>query len=280
MTPRSPRVQLHWAALACALTLASCAAPSNFTSPAGPRYAGGGPTPPVAERTEVAASPRTLHVVTFNIKFARAIDPAVALLGHDARLKDADVLLLQEMDARGTQRIARALGMYYVYYPATLHPVTGRGFGPAILSRWPLLEDRKLILPHRARFSRTERIAVAATVDFPGWPIRVYSVHVATGVELGPQSRRDQVQALLADADGPYPRVVVGGDFNSWGLGRLFAEHGYAWPTRDLGRTTPFADIDHIFLRGLTLRDAQSVGKVAENMDASDHDPVWVDLQF
>ncbi len=276
MATRSPRPWILLPALAGTLWLASCAAPLNFTSPAGPRYAGcAGPPGSIAP-----AGPATIHVVTFNIKFAAAIDPAITLLERAPELRTADVILLQEMDAPGVRRIAGALGMCYVYYPATVHPATGRDFGPAILARWPMTDYRKLVLPHRARFNRTERVAVGATIDVGGQPIRVYSVHVATGIELGPGSRRDQVRALLADADSGYTRVIVGGDLNAWGLGRVFEQDGYAWPTRALGHTTRFGDVDHIFLRGLALCDAGSVGKVTDNLDASDHDPVWVNLRL
>jgi len=285
MGPRSLRRSILLLLFAGAIALSSCAVPLNLTDPAGPRYVGCAAPAIEPEAIDPALggeargpSADVLRVVTFNIKLAEAIDPAIMLLGHAAELRTADLLLLQEMDAQGVRRIADARGMCYVYYPATVHPATGRYFGPAILSRWPLREDRKLVLPHRARFNREARIAVTATVEVRGQPIRIYSVHVATRMELSPSSRRDQIRTLLADADGSYPRVIIGGDLNWHELGRLFVEHGYAWPTQDLGWTARFGDVDHIFVRGLALRPGVSVGKVRDNLDSSDHDPVWVEL--
>ena len=107
-----------------------------------------------------------------------------------------------------------------------------------------------------------------------GVPVRVYSVHLGTIVEITPAKRRDQVAAILADADR-FERVVVIGDLNSWAVGTLFEERGFLWLTRGEGRTFgPFA-WDHIFLRGLRPRPADATGVVRNNLRASDHKPVW-----
>jgi endonuclease/exonuclease/phosphatase family metal-dependent hydrolase len=267
---------------AAAAALSSCAAPLNFEHPGGPRWSaylapGAAPQGPLSDAGPITTpAPATkLRVVTFNIKFSREIPKAIRLLREDPALHPADLVLLQEMDQDGVRQIAAALGMGFVYYPATVHPLTGRLFGNAILSRWPLSDDRKLVLPHLGRFGKTQRIAVAATMDVAGQPVRVYSVHIATGVEVSPSGRRDQVRALLADADGPFDRVIVGGDLNAKGLGKLFAEHGYAWPTEDIGWTSALSATDHIFLRGVGVEPTLGVGKVADNLGASDHLPVW-----
>ena len=54
---------------------------------------------------------------------------------------DADVLLLQEMDAEGTRRVAAALGLSWVYRPAIHHRVTGRDFGEPALAERHLTEQ-------------------------------------------------------------------------------------------------------------------------------------------
>ncbi len=292
---RKPRGLLILGLLALSAALVgACAAPLNFTDAAGPRYAGCCPAParpaPASGLHANVSSPLAseLRVVTFNIKYGERIAEAGELLEHAPDLKGADFVFLQEMDAAGVRRLAARLGMCYVYYPATVHPKTRRLFGPAILSRWPLSGDHKVILPHLGRFGRTERIAVGATASVRGLPIRVYSVHVATGIEVGPGGRRDQIGALLADASSRrYRRVIIGGDLNAKGLGKLVADGGYEWPTRDLGRTSQFADVDHIFVRGLEVRSGLAVGdmkvalaagKVTDNLGASDHKPVWVAL--
>jgi endonuclease/exonuclease/phosphatase family metal-dependent hydrolase len=243
-----------------------CATAFNYTGQ-GPRYAGGLTPRPASDAA-------VLHLVTFNIQFARQIDSAIVLFGSAAPLEQADVVTLQEMDAPGTSRIAQALGMSYVYYPATVHPQTGRDFGNAILSRWPIIADAKIVLPHLARFGKTERIATAATILVGDTPVRVYSVHLATFMSEGPGSRRDQVAAVLADA-AVYPRVVVSGDMNNHGIGREFVAHGFRWPTEHNPHTEHLWNWDHVFLKGLVLSDSGATGVIRDNHHASDHKPVW-----
>ena len=130
-------------ALAVGLVLGSCAPATNLLSLTGPRFEGRH-----APRPGPGASADSLiRVVTFNIKFAREIDRAIEVLQGDS-LRGADILALQEMDESGAERIARALGYDYVFYPAVIHPASGRYFGPALLSRWPIERSWKVILPH------------------------------------------------------------------------------------------------------------------------------------
>jgi endonuclease/exonuclease/phosphatase family metal-dependent hydrolase len=221
-----------------------------------------------------SGAPEALRLVTFNVQYGQRVDRAIEVLNDGGPLQGADIIALQEMDAVGTRRIADALGMAYVYYPAVIHRTTGRDFGNAILSRWPIVEDRKVILPHLARFENTERIATAATVLVGGVPIRVYSVHLATWVEESSGARRDQVQAVLADAQR-YDRVIVSGDMNSHGIGAEFQAAGYHWPTEHNAATDRWFHWDHIFLKGLDPLGRDSSGVVHDTRGASDHRPVW-----
>ena len=253
---------------------AGCRTGTNYAGPWGPRYAGG----TVAPRA-VDPATATIRVVTFNIQYARQIDSALALLETVEQLAGADIIALQEMDAPGTSRIAAALGMSYVYYPATLRSATGRDFGNAILSRWPISDDRKIILPHLGRLAKSLRTATAATIAVAGVPVRVYSVHLGTIIDVGPRAKRDQAQAVIADA-AEYPHVIVSGDMNSHGIGREFRAAGYVWPTEHNPRTKRFWNLDHVFLKGLELRDTTSTGVVRENRHASDHRPVWAEVML
>jgi endonuclease/exonuclease/phosphatase family metal-dependent hydrolase len=248
---------------------AGCAHPVNYGDAAGPRYAGG--------RFGPARAPDQLRVVSFNVKNAVHVDLAIALLRRNDSLRGADILLLQEMDARGVMEVADSLGMAYVYYPASRSRTTGRDVGNAILSRWPLSEDRKVVLPHLGRIRGTERVAVGATVLVGSRRVRVYSVHLATMVANGPNDRRDQLRTLLADADSLSP-VIIGGDFNSETVPALAGEHGYLWPTQRLPHTSGFWTFDHFLLKGVALTDSASFGVVKQVRGASDHRPVWAVL--
>jgi endonuclease/exonuclease/phosphatase family metal-dependent hydrolase len=164
--------------------------------------------------------------------------------------------------------------MSYVYYPARFRSSSGRDFGNSILSRWPMVADEKLVLPHRARVGRTGRIATAATILVGDIAVRVYSVHLGTPMEIGPGSRRDQVRAILADA-AAYARVVVSGDMNSRAVAEEFQAAGFLWPTEHNPDTHLLFNWDHIFLKGLAPEDTAHAGVVRDTLGASDHHPVW-----
>jgi endonuclease/exonuclease/phosphatase family metal-dependent hydrolase len=270
----------RWVALILAAAL-GCATGRNYMQPNEPRFAGG-PSDTTRSAADGAArvAAGALRIVTFNIRFAQNIDAAIRLLGDDADLRGADLIALQEMDEEGVQRIAAALSLWYVYYPATLHPSHERNFGNAILSRWPLAEDRKILLPHLGDVHQMQRIAVAGTIVIGTQRIRVYSLHLGTMFELDPDRRADQFTAVLDDAaESPDP-VIIAGDLNSHGVGDLAAARGYAWPTRDAGRTKWLFSWDHIFLRGFPPGAVLAAGRTRDAGGASDHRAVWtvVDL--
>jgi endonuclease/exonuclease/phosphatase family metal-dependent hydrolase len=215
-----------------------------------------------------------LRLVSFNIEFSLQVDSAIAVLASHPALRGADVLLLQEMNAEATERIAQALGLWYVYYPAIFHYRTNRDMGNAVLSRWPIVEDRKIVLPHVSRFVRTQRTATAATIRVGQVLLRVYSTHLGTMGDLTPAARRDQLRAIIADAEH-YPRAVIGGDMNDMAVGQVARETGYNWPTEHGPATTRLGRLDHIFLKGLAAPDSAAAGTVLDVGGASDHLAVW-----
>lgn len=212
--------------------------------------------------------------MSFNIEFAKRIDSAIALLRSDPELGAADVVLLQEMDAPGARRIAESLGMSFVYYPAIYHKRSKHDFGNAVLSRWPIIEDAKLILPHPSRYAGTHRTATAATIRFGRDTVRVYSTHLGTPLDVRGSRRREQLGAIIADA-ARFSRVVIGGDLNDHDVGRVAREMGYAWPTESGPKTNRLGRWDHIFLKGLASPDSNASGTVLDSYRISDHRPVW-----
>jgi endonuclease/exonuclease/phosphatase family metal-dependent hydrolase len=253
-----------------ATVLVSCAPAINLLNPASPRFVGEYATPTLGATT--SSSP--LRIVTFNIKLARRIDRAIEVLQSDS-LRGADIIALEEMDNTGVDRIARALRLNYAYYPASIHPTDHKYFGPAILSRWPIEQSWKLLLPHEGRFRHQRRTATGAIVRVHGQAVRVYAVHLETPVKISESGREDQVQAVLSDAsqfDGP---VIVAGDFNSYGVGPYLVRRGYHWLTSRVGSSISIFSWDHIFVRALSPARPASAGVVREVHGASDHHPVW-----
>ena len=271
-SPKPRLVGRRWGLLLlCLTTLApgACRTGLNYTDAVGPRYAGPVPVPDTSLGWR-----DTLRVVSFNVEWGRSVDSALAVFAGEPDLADADLVLLQEMDEAGSRRMAEALGLGFVYYPAIHSSRNDRDFGNAVLSRWPIVQDEKLLLPHHSIFGRTQRIATVVTVQVGRIPVRVYSVHLATPPNLALRDRMDQMRTVLRDAR-KHPHVVIGGDLNSGRMARMAAERGYAWPTRDGPRTVLFGRWDHIMFKGLALPDSDASGTVEDNRGASDHLPVW-----
>ena len=253
--------------------LAACTGAPNYLKPDGPRYAGSY----AVDAPTYSGSPQ---LVTWNIKYSRDIDGAIETFTSSPELQQGDIILLQEMDAEGVDALARALKLNYVYYPASVHPNTGRDFGEAILSPWPLTDDAKLILPHQSPRNGQIRIAVRAWVQTPDDPILAYSIHSETAL-MSPNQRVEQVQALLDDIPAEAHLVVVGGDFNTVTpverdvLLQMMVEKEFAWLTEEAGATVQESGVgvimDYIFARGLKPVETGVVFS-----DASDHLPLWV----
>jgi endonuclease/exonuclease/phosphatase family metal-dependent hydrolase len=254
-------------ALAIAAALLAGCSTTNYTDPAGPLFEGGSSVPPPA-RGE-------LRMVSFNVEYALRIDAAVAGL-RTPPLQGADVVALQEMDAPGVQRIASALGMNYVYFPASVHPRTKRDFGNAILSPWPLDAPRKVLLPHRSLIYNQARTATTARVHVGTRAVQVYSLHFGAPRGTSEGRRRDQADTVIRDAAGVAGPVAILGDVNSRAIGERFVAAGYRWLTADAGPTAGPWALDHVFVRGLPGRSEAGVAREVD--DASDHLPVWAVL--
>src|SRR5262245_26083222 len=246
-----------------ALLVAACAPATNFTDPRGPGFVG-------AQGVVTDRDP-ALHIVTFNIEFGRQIERATSCLAAPP-LRGADVVLLQEMHAPGTEAIAAALRMNYVYFPSSYRPGE-RTLGQAILSPWPIASSGKLILPHTTRLVNRMRAATFATVLVDGLAVRVYSVHLGSPVGLSGARRGDQAEAVLADARQWTGPVIVGGDFNSRSVSGRFTAEGYSWLTGSQRHTVGLFAFDHVFVRGLP--GANEAGVARDCRGASDHLPVW-----
>jgi endonuclease/exonuclease/phosphatase family metal-dependent hydrolase len=258
------------AAAACLALAAGCTPTVNLADPSSPRFLGSYASYP----GDTSAAP--IRIVAFNVKLGRRIDRAIEVLQSDS-LRGADIITLEEMTDVAADRIARGLHLNYAYYPSFIHPTDHTYFGPAVLSRWPIVRSWKLFLPHRSRTRGQIRTATAADVVIRGDTARVYAVHLETPSGASDAARADQARSIMTDVGQFHGPVVIAGDFNSYGVGLVFAHAGYQWLTRYLEHTISFFAWDHIFVRGLEpLRsDYSSAGVVRNVRGASDHHPVW-----
>jgi endonuclease/exonuclease/phosphatase family metal-dependent hydrolase len=176
------------------------------------------------------------------------------------------------MDELGVERIARRMKLNYAYYPGSIHPTDHRYFGPALLSRWPIERSWKLILPHEGLFRHQRRTATAALLRIGNVRVLAYAIHLEPQIKISEAARRDQVLTIVRDAARFADPVVLAGDFNSEGIGRLLVAQGYRWVSSGVGPSISFFSWDHIFVRRLVPERA---GVVRQVRGASDHKPVW-----
>lgn len=225
-------------------------------------------------------------MVSWNIQFGLRASEAATILADHPDLRDADVVMLQEMDEPATAEIAERLGIDFVFAAASVHPQTDRDFGNAILSRWKPAAPEVLSLPHVAAVQGQPRIALAATLDVEGQGISAVSVHTETPV----LSHRKRLGQFIELGDGisalHHDRVILGGDFNTAssrsvqavtdelarrGLHRMSAGSG---PTLRRARRT-FV-LDHVFAKGFS----PAATGVVNGLDVSDHAPIWADVDM
>ncbi len=265
------------------LAILSCGTINNYLDPEGPKLCGDYSSCPPA-----STAADTIKVVTYNVKFGEKIETAIEELGTVPSLAQADIILLQEMDGAGVRSIADSLDLDYVYYPASVHRVNHRDFGNAILSRWPMEDFRKIILPYSKPTDDQRRIAVGATVLAGDMRIRVFSVHTET-FWMNYDKRLAQSDSLVRAVSRGHTHLVIAGDFNTpFGrnvkdLEKIFAASGFTRASSGVGwtaRELPFGiwkmQLDHIFTKGFEVIAA---GKY-EDARASDHVPVWTLLKL
>ncbi len=261
---------------------------------------------PVSTAVEVGtsariASPRErLRVVTFNVAMQTA--PAIyRAMQRSPALRDADIVFLQEVEARPGEttsragQVARRLGFFHAYAPG-FGLEGGGSHGVAILSRYPLSNIHAMELPRRdMHYNSRRRVALGATVHVGRRAARLYSVHL----DLRMRSRDRALQlapVLRAASRHPEMPVIVAGDFNTtpftW-LGRVlpipggrhgtkldsFARrHGFETPVASSGATSPWLGmrLDGIYTRRLEV----AAFAVDRTVRISDHLPLWADVHL
>jgi endonuclease/exonuclease/phosphatase family metal-dependent hydrolase len=194
-----------------------------------------------------------MKLVTHNTQYGVGRDGRFDLDRIAASVAGADIIALQEV----TRNFARNGGVDMIEGLAAMLPSHFHAFGPAmdldmgatdergkplnrrfqfgnmVLSRYPIVASRNLLLPRTLRFSRgnLQRAALEALVIAPAGPIRIYSVHIdhVSATERALQIAHLKARAFAYTAEGgaisgaaeygfpepPRPQAfVLMGDFN------------------------------------------------------------------
>lgn len=229
-----------------------------------------------------------MKFVSYNVQYGMGRDGRYDLKRLAGEIEGADVVALQEV-TRGFSRngfadmvsgLEALMPGYHTAFHAPVDTyveslvVDGRQvhrrfqFGNMVLSRFPILSIRGLMLPRSLTYDRLnlQRAALECVIGLPRGPLRVYSIHLD---HMSPDERIAQIGALrtwlastpqegtaitgaaeFAAADSPAPEDYVAlGDFNLQPgspeyealFGRCDAFYG-----RSLRRGWPVDAMDHL----------------------------------
>ena len=259
------------------LFLVGCCPKIRYMDSDGPFYSETAPFLPVLAKD-------TLKVVSFNIEYGKRMEQAVKEFKETKELQDADIIFLQEIDQNDVAMLAKALQLNSIYYPSVQH-VHGENFGNGILSRWPIKNHGKIILPYPNPICGHSRTAIFGDISLGNRTLRVYSTHTEVS-SLGLEKRLAQFKTILSTVPDSLCYAIIGGDFNTMAestierMDRLALGKGFLRATKNIPYTVSSFlgalkfNLDHIYVRGFTALKS-GIDKSAKS---SDHQPVWVVL--
>ena len=179
-------------------------------------------------------APGVLRVLTFNLLHGgpssglwsddQHLDARLELVARELRALDADILGLQESSISGRRnvaaRLAGQLGLHWAHASATGRVsgiylldrllVWAMNFeeGPAILSRWPIVDTEIVDLPRCVKFY-DPRVVLRAAIDTPRGRLQVFSTHMSHDA-----CQAKRLGEIVRAHTGPLPALVMG-DFNA-----------------------------------------------------------------
>lgn len=267
----------------------------------------------VACSTATSEKPQ-LRVLTVNLlTFAVAPDEEARtqIVIDLIRRENPDLIALQEAGQsqqieNRAEVIAAATGYHFVWTSIGVDIDADYQGGPAVLSRWPILSQEIIALPHLSADGVVERKAIRVTSDTPMGAVNLVGIH--TTPEPDEQHQIDQAvegAELLARSLDQLPGFIAG-DFNAEpGSAAMQALRGTrpqgaasivledAWQSArpaDTGLTYPSRNparrIDYIYAAAgaqsqATPLDCRLVLQEAlEGLYASDHLGVLCDFRF
>ena len=259
-----------------AMMLVSCGPVKNYDQPNEPYYEG-------HYAAEAPVPGDSFKVVTWNLGFAEQLESAIEALKNTSELQEADILLFQEMDVEGVDLIAQTLRYNYIFYPASIHRRYNQDFGNAVLSKWPIEDYEKILLPGSGSSRKHTRNAVLAKIRIEGHTINAISTHFET-FWIIQRKKSTQAEFLANQIDKDEEIVYIGGDFNSLTNGSVkfleerFNHIGLERLSKNTGHTFEYSGVkltlDHIFASGVENFEAG----VWRGSDASDHFPLWAKI--
>ncbi|GAA4470203.1 endonuclease/exonuclease/phosphatase family protein [Nibrella saemangeumensis] len=235
---------------------------------------------------------KSLKVMTYNIHHCNPpsagnkIDvPAIAQV---IRKEKPDFVALQEVDVN-TERsgkgmhqareLARLTGMHYFFSKAIDHQ--GGDYGVAVLSRFPILDSTRFILPVDPVLGGETRTIAAVTVEIAKGKRVIFA---STHLDLKEPNRISQSERIIAHFKDSGLPMIIGGDFNARPESpviKLWDQH-FTRSCQECAPTIPVEKpnrtIDFIMFKPDGAFKGQST-RVIDEQYASDHLPVVAELK-
>lgn len=236
---------------------------------------------------------KVLKVLTYNIHHANPpghgelID--LEAIADVIKRSGAELVALQEVDVNTlrsgkgvdqAQELGRLTGMHAYFVKGI--DFQGGQYGIAILSKFPFLATDSVRLPMEADSGGEPRVLAMATVEPRKGEKLVFA---NTHLDLKPQNRHLQMEAIVGHLKEQRLPVILGGDFNAQpesdviaGFDRFFyrssVADGYTIPV-----VNPTREIDFLMFRPQNKFRVRK-HQVIDEQYASDHLPVYVELYY
>ena len=195
-----------------------------------------------------------------------------------------DVVALQEVNSRASRGgldqamiVARRLGMQLEEGPL-LREHRGH-YGNAVLSRWPLRRTADGLYQAQGSQTRGWLAAEAAPPGRAAWRI------VTTHLDLRGRARSAQLRELAVRLAGLPAPLVLAGDLNEWrpwrrGIGGLAGVLDLLPALASFPGRRPLLALDRLAVKGAFARAGPRVDASALARRASDHLPLWADVEI
>lgn len=231
----------------------------------------------------------SLKVLCYNLRFGELA--SLEELADFIKSQDPDVVALQEVDVKTYRsraphqngkdfitELGFRTGMLTAY--AKTIPYAGGYYGIGILSKYPLAEIKRIMLP-MPEGSKEQRAMLLANVELPDGKLFTF---VCTHLDYpSSEVRQVQVEALTNELkENPFP-MILAGDFNAQPDSPEISKGMAGWkqvssPDFTIPSSNPKSKIDYIFCYPDSAWTVLSA--TTPRVTLSDHLPVSAELKF
>ncbi|ADB40954.1 endonuclease/exonuclease/phosphatase family protein [Spirosoma linguale] len=243
--------------------------------------------------SDVAKKAKSLKVMTYNIHHCNPPSAGskidVEAIARVITAEKPDLVALQEVDVN-TERsgkglnqakeLARLTGMNFFFSKAIDHQ--GGDYGVAVLSRFPILDSTRFILPIDPTIGGETRTIAAITVE-PTKGKRM--IFASTHLDLKEPNRLTQSELIIRHFGATDLPVILAGDFNAQTDSKVIQlfDQTFVRSCQSCAPTIPVKNpnraIDFVMVKqGGSLKSTST--RVVDEQYASDHLPVVVELKL